>query len=130
MSKAVTSATGDRSSTMDVEAPPRRSGDDPLRSPYPITITPARYGGVYEDGEWLAFHLSPKDIPEEAFGDDRTCAAWWGDHGDGVGKGGTPQEAYENLLAIDRPLQRVRTRDDWTGRLERAAWRDSSHTGS
>jgi hypothetical protein len=92
-------------------------------SHYPITITQARYGGTYEGGEWVAFHLLPEDIPEKAFGDDVTCVSWWSDHGDGVGTGSTPQEAHERLLAINEPLQMIRGRDNRKQRLARVPWK-------
>jgi hypothetical protein len=91
-------------------------------SHYPITIVQARYGGAYEGGEWVAFHLDPRDIPEEAFADDVTCVSWWLDHGVGVGKGSTPEEARENLVSIEEPLQLIRSRGDRPPRLSRAPW--------
>ena len=89
---------------------------------YPITIAQARYGGAYEGAEWIAFHLHPHDIPEEAFGDDSTCLAWWLDHGEGVGTGEAPQEAWENLVGIEEPLQVVRDPRVGEPRLVRAPW--------
>lgn len=64
---------------------------------YPITICQARYGGVYEGGEWVAFLAYPQHIPDDAFEDDITCATWWAEHHDEVGVGDTPSAAYENL---------------------------------
>ena len=92
-------------------------------SSYPITITQARYGGAYEDGEWVAFHLGPDEIPEEAFADDVMCMSWWLDHGDGVGRGSTPEEARQNLVSIEQPLQVIRSGGDRRPRLARAPWR-------
>ena len=76
---------------------------------YPITITQSRYGGTYEDAPWVAFNLRPEDIPADAFGSDVTCVDWWFENGEGVGKGDTPDEAWESLLAIEEPLRLVRS---------------------
>lgn len=57
-----------------------------------MTITETRYSGVYEGGKWAAFDLWHDEIPDEAFGDDTECAAWWEDYGDGVGTGDTTPE--------------------------------------
>lgn len=70
---------------------------------YPVTITQARYQGVYEGGKWLAFHADPADVPAEAFADDITCSAWWGEYGEDVGTGDTPGGAHRALLAIAHP---------------------------
>ena len=90
---------------------------------YPITITQARYGGAYEGGEWIAFHLHPREIPEQAFGDDATCIGWWLDYGDGVGRGATAERAREDLVNIDEPLQIIRGRGAGEPQLARAPWR-------
>jgi len=71
---------------------------------YPITITQARYGGVYEGGQWLAFYVDPElfheKIHEDAFGSDCECSEWWEKNGHKVGKGRTPDEACSDLCKI------------------------------
>jgi hypothetical protein len=67
------------------------------------------------------FNLCPDDIPADAFGDDVTCVDWWFENGDGVGKGATPAEAWERLLAIDEPLRVVQFANDQP-RIARAPW--------
>ena len=68
---------------------------------YPITIVQARYQGVYEGGQWLAFNQHPENIPHDAFADDVTCATWWRS-GDAamVGIGRTPDAAVGHLLDL------------------------------
>lgn len=90
---------------------------------YPLTIAQARYGGAYEGSEWIAFHLEPCEVPEEAFGDNSQCAEWWLDNGEGVGRGKTPHEALENLTGIAEPLQMVRSGGFEPPQLGRAPWR-------
>jgi hypothetical protein len=108
---------------------PRAAGRCIAMKPYyPITITEARYGGTYEGAEWVAFHLHPQDIPEEAFGDDSTCLAWWLDYGEGVGKGATPEDARASLVRIEEPLQMLRGPSDGEHRLMRAPWRSPGET--
>ena len=66
---------------------------------YPVTITMARYSGVYEGGRWVAFHCYPRELPWDAFADDTTCSMWWGSvPARWVGRGGTPNEARQNLI--------------------------------
>lgn len=67
---------------------------------YPVTIIRVRYGGVYERCEWAAFYCYPYDFPYEAMADDCTCMDWWGEHGNGVGKGSSPSDAVKNLEEI------------------------------
>lgn len=65
---------------------------------YPVTIISARYGGVYEGGGWLAFNCYEEQVPEAASGDDVTCATFWAYYSEPVGKGKTPNEAYNDLV--------------------------------
>ncbi len=66
---------------------------------YPITITQARYSGTYEGGAWVAFNNHAYDVPTQAFADDITCMTWWDSAAStNVGRGTTPQDAYQNLL--------------------------------
>lgn len=48
---------------------------------WPCALSPARYGGVYEGGRWLAFPCQVDEVPEDALGDDVACAEWWNDTG-------------------------------------------------
>lgn len=45
---------------------------------WPLTVAKDRYGGAYSGGAWLAFGLTPDCAPSEPWGDDVTCAAFWG----------------------------------------------------
>jgi hypothetical protein len=84
------------------------------RGPYPLTIVPSRYRGIYEgrtDARYAAFLCDPSDVPDEAFGDDVTAAGWWSPIRAGtfpkhprfsdvprfVAVGATPDAAEENL---------------------------------
>lgn len=73
--------------------------DAPVYS-YPVTIVRSRYGGIYEPGDWVAFHLSPENLPAEWNAGDAACAAFWQSRDD-VGGGANPNEAYEDLLRRD-----------------------------
>ena len=64
-----------------------------------MTIVPARYGGVYEPGPWLAFPTSPTGLPAEWDGDDIPCRQFWESWSKPVGAGGTPNDAYLDLIA-------------------------------
>lgn len=68
---------------------------------YPCTIIMDRYGGAYSGGAWLAFALECCFIPQEIDDDDITCMDFWLDNNNKnliVGRGNSPQSAYENLL--------------------------------
>ena len=65
---------------------------------YPITIVQARYGGTYEGAEWLAFNRYPENLPEDWDGDDMSCNEFWTETREFIGKGGSPQLAYTDLL--------------------------------
>ena len=70
------------------------------RLPYPVTIIRARYGGVYEPGEWIAFPLLPENLPIGYHADDVTCMTFWDDYRRNrqpVGGGETPDAALEDL---------------------------------
>jgi hypothetical protein len=66
---------------------------------WPVTVAQARYGGIYEGGRWVAFLVAPWHVPEDAFGDDVTCANWWDSPSNSakVGRGNTPDEAVHDL---------------------------------
>lgn len=89
---------------------------------WPVTIKPARYGGTYSGARWHAWGLRMTDVPDAAYGSDPECGGFWAgvlppekwaagaEHfadwvrGSGaseyslvVGRGSTPNEAYEKL---------------------------------
>ena len=75
---------------------------------YPLTITKDRYGGMYSGGLYLAFKLTPYEIPDQVWGTDMNCGHFWDLEEAGlltitVGKGNTPDLAmfdlYEKLKA-------------------------------
>lgn len=63
---------------------------------YPVVILMARYSGVYEGAPWIAFNDYAFKV-EEAQADDVTCALFFGGYPKPIGRGSTPQEAYEDL---------------------------------
>lgn len=79
---------------------------------YPVTIIKSRYGGVYEGAEWIAFNDGEdSEWIAEATGEDTTCSSFFYkidnpkakmmnefDERLFVGRGKTPQKAYEDLL--------------------------------
>ena len=73
-----------------------------LKLRYPLTIINDRYGGTYSDGVYLTLPLHFYDVPREIDGDDRACATFWDENANDrlipVGRGDTPQVAYEDLL--------------------------------
>ena len=73
-----------------------------LEFKYPLTIIADRYGGTYSGGAFLALPLDFDEVPREIAGDDVTCATFWDENANDrlipVGRGDTPQAAYEDLL--------------------------------
>ena len=73
-----------------------------LKFQHPLTIIADRYGGTYSGGEFLALPLYFYEVPREIAGDDRTCITFWDENANDrlipVGRGDTPQAAYEDLL--------------------------------
>lgn len=68
---------------------------------YPCTIIMDRYTGAYSGAIWLAFNLYSYDVPKEIEADDGSCHRYWNTHDHlvtPIGKGDTPQEAYDDLL--------------------------------
>jgi hypothetical protein len=54
---------------------------------------------VYSGGAWLAFPLDTPAVPEGPFSGDVFAAAWWDDvDAVPVGRGGSPSEAYDDLV--------------------------------
>jgi len=78
---------------------PKDYGPDPGFELYPIVIRQTRYSGLYEGGEWAAFPNVYTTLDNAAFGDDKSCSAYWcSPAAKRVGLGSTPQEAYEDLI--------------------------------
>ena len=67
------------------------------RYQYPTTIVADRYDGVYSHGKWLAFPCDYYSLPEDFDGGDLECGDFWRKYKGPVGKGNTPQEAFESL---------------------------------
>lgn len=68
-----------------------------MKDLWPLTVSRTRYQGVYEGGDWIAFHLLPEDVPHGPWGDDLTCVAWFGESKVAYGVGATPAAAIESL---------------------------------
>ena len=69
-----------------------------LEHKYPCTILRDRYSGTYSGGLFVAFPLSPNDIPAEADGNDADCAEFYGREDIIFGKGDSPDGAYWNMV--------------------------------
>ena len=70
-----------------------------LKNLWPITIATTRYGGVIEGGKWVAFSLTPDEVPDEAFGSNIPAHHFWESYeAKLVGRGSTPQEALDDLV--------------------------------
>jgi hypothetical protein len=79
---------------------------------YPVTIIADRYSGTYSGGQFAAFNEDPNLIPADALGSDVPCRMFWKSVSpDGytgllncfkeplfVGLGGTPNEAFKDLI--------------------------------
>lgn len=84
------------SRSRDLSKTERRGWEFWLKSHYPCVICNDRYMGAYSSGIWTAF--TTDEVPIEAYSDDVTCAQFWDEFKDHfVGKGDTPQEAFEDL---------------------------------
>ena len=65
---------------------------------YPCIIFMTRYQGTYEGGNWACIAFADY-IPSEAVDDDLTCCDWWmSPQADLVGRGSTPDEAYNDMV--------------------------------
>ena len=62
---------------------------------YPVVIVKDRYGGCYSDADWTAWNNYV--IPSGAEDGDSECSYFWASYKGPVGKGSTPQAAYEDL---------------------------------
>ena len=67
---------------------------------YPTTIIADRYDGTYSNAEWLAFPCLLEQVPKEVDGEDGECMFFWNNYKKIVGKGKTPQEAFDNLKEL------------------------------
>jgi hypothetical protein len=84
---------------------------------WPCTIIPARYGGCYENGSWLAFPCEYDAIPEDVYGSDIPAMIWWeSPAADMVGRGATPDAAIANLR------ERVSYDGEFLDQGERLRW--------
>ncbi len=88
-----------------------------LIEPLFVTIVSARYGGIYEPGEWLAFPVSPNNLPRDWNGSDVAAATFYSITPRPYGAGPTPDTAYEDLRRVMVELKLdPRSRDyDWAG---------------
>jgi hypothetical protein len=88
----------------------------------PVTITTDRYGGTYSGGSWLAFPLDPSAVPDGPFGGDVFAAAWWDEHSVlPVGRGGSPDLAYDDLARRLEAIRPTRTHEP-VSELSAAMW--------
>lgn len=64
---------------------------------YPTTIICDRYRGMYSGALWLAFPRNYWDIPGAVDGEDEECYCFWRYYDGIVGKGATPEDAFNDL---------------------------------
>ena len=69
-----------------------------MKSHYPVTIVSDRYHGTYSDAEWLAFPLDRDEVPEEVGDGDMEEMYFWDHYDEPVGKGATPDAAFNDLI--------------------------------
>lgn len=108
-----------------------------MEKPWRIVIHSSRYSGVYEGGTWFALCIGD-EFPEDAIGDDVTCASFFGMFMDGIGVGNTPQDALQDLISKDRRAKYIyethlvrvnkkkKRRDLWARELKQFAMRFST----
>ena len=65
---------------------------------YLVTIILDRYNGSYSGAKFIAYPQEPYEICNEVNSDDIACLTYWNDFSSIIGKGNTPNEAYEDLL--------------------------------
>lgn len=76
---------------------------------WPVVIFRARYGGVYEGGEWVAVNCyTDSRFLEGTMADDTTCQEWFADPPCPVAAGATPAEA---LAALGPVVEEWESRD-------------------
>lgn len=64
---------------------------------YPCTIVNDRYSGSYSGALWTAWNMPSEEVPPEIDAGDGDCGAFWHAFTGIVGKGDTPQAAYDDL---------------------------------
>jgi len=64
---------------------------------YPITVVQDRYGGCYSGAGWIAWNLESESVPHDPQSDDVSCANFWYENTETVGKGNSPDEAVIDL---------------------------------
>ena len=64
---------------------------------YPCIIVRDRYNGVYSGGSFTAWNEYIRDVPPEIGYGDSECSSFWDEYDGLVGRGHTPQEAYNDL---------------------------------
>ena len=62
------------------------------------TVVEARYGGIYEGRNYLAFPCNEDELPLGWNGSDIVCSAFWSNYKGLVGKGKTVKEAKTDLV--------------------------------
>ena len=77
---------------------------DDFIEPLFVTIVPARYGGAYEPGAWLAFPVSPDNLPRDWNSNDIAASTFFAITPRPYGAGPTPDAAYEDLLRVIQQL--------------------------
>lgn len=68
-----------------------------IKIKYPITVVADRYGGLYTEGEWLAFPLRPEDVPRQSNGSDIAQLDFLESYHEPYGIGPTPDVAVNQL---------------------------------
>lgn len=68
-----------------------------IKNKYPITVVADRYGGLYTEGEWLAFPLRPEDVPRQSNGSDMAQLDFLESYHEPYGIGATPDAAVNRL---------------------------------
>lgn len=80
-----------------------------LKEKYPCCIIRTRYGGTYEDAPWVAFadeFMSLGDVD----GGDYECQTFFMEYKHPIGRGDTPQKAFDNLVKLCEEKKRERER--------------------
>lgn len=77
---------------------------DEFTEPLFVTIVSARYGGAYEPGAWLAFPVSPDNLPRDWNSNDIAASTFFAITPRLYGAGPTPDAAYEDLLRVIQEL--------------------------
>jgi hypothetical protein len=63
-----------------------------------VTIISDRYGGTYSKGKFTAWLCAPEEIPDMVSEGDSECGNFWREFDGTVGKGNTPNDAFDNLI--------------------------------